>query len=200
MLRSTHFLKSVLTRSNRVRHISDLLPLTKICATIGPASEQLSVLPSCVAAGMRIMRINFSHATYDEANLRIKNLKLSPGRNISGKNLRAVMLDTQGPEIRTGSFPEGVKDVQLVKGNKIILTTNDSFRNSQTGEKIWISYKLLTDTISVGSTILLDDGAVELAVDSITSDGTECTIINTGSLGNKKGVNIPGTKTQILFH
>ena len=78
--------------------------LTKICATIGPASEQLPMLRQVVAAGMRIMRLNFSHATYEEADLRMKNLKLSPGKNNTADNLnlRAVMLDTQGPEIRTG--------------------------------------------------------------------------------------------------
>lgn len=90
--------------------------MAKIVATIGPASEQLPVLQQVVTAGMRIMRINFSHATFEEADLRVKNLKLSSGRphllmgERSPRNLRAVMLDTQGPEIRTGSF-EGVKEV-----------------------------------------------------------------------------------------
>ena len=90
--------------------------LAKIVATIGPASEQLPLLQQVVTAGMRIMRINFSHATFEEADLRVKNLRLSSGmqREIMGKrsptNLRAVMLDTQGPEIRTGSF-DGAKEV-----------------------------------------------------------------------------------------
>ena len=91
--------------------------LAKIVATIGPASEQLPMLQQVVTAGMRIMRINFSHATFEEADLRVKNLRLSSGmpRMIMGerspRNLRAIMLDTQGPEIRTGSF-DGVKEVR----------------------------------------------------------------------------------------
>ena len=95
--------------------------LTKICATIGPASEQLPMLTQVVAAGMRIMRLNFSHATYEEADLRMTNLKLCPGKNnaSSNLNLRAVMLDTQGPEIRTGSFSSGVKEVTWVTGQKV---------------------------------------------------------------------------------
>jgi pyruvate kinase len=97
--------------------------LTKIVATIGPASEQLPMLSEVVKAGMRIMRINFSHATYEEADLRVKNLKLSPACLVQGSginnHLRAVMLDTQGPEIRTGSFAEGVKEIKLEIGQKV---------------------------------------------------------------------------------
>ncbi len=109
------------------------LPLTKIVATIGPASENHPVLPSIVNAGMRIMRINFSHATYEEADLRNKNLGTCVGINainVSSEtnfarrdgrsNMRAVMLDTQGPEIRTGSFADGVKEIELKTGDQVL--------------------------------------------------------------------------------
>lgn len=81
------------------------LPLTKIVATIGPASEELPTLPRVVDAGMRLMRLNFSHATEDEVELRLRNLKLSPtaAPNQLGGGC-AVLLDTQGPEIRTGGL------------------------------------------------------------------------------------------------
>ena len=81
------------------------LPLTKIVATIGPASEALPTLPLVVDAGMRLMRLNFSHATEDEVELRLKNLKLCPtaAPNQLGGGC-AVLLDTQGPEIRTGGL------------------------------------------------------------------------------------------------
>ena len=81
------------------------LPLTKIVATIGPASEALPTLPRVVDAGMRLMRLNFSHATEDEVELRLKNLKLCPtaAPNQLGGGC-AVLLDTQGPEIRTGGL------------------------------------------------------------------------------------------------
>ena len=77
-----------------------------------------------VLAGMRIMRINFSHATYDEANLRMKNLKNSKGLNIQGRNMRAVMLDTQGPEIRSGTFVEGMKGLEMKAGDTVMLSTS----------------------------------------------------------------------------
>lgn len=144
-------------------------------------------------AGMRIMRINFSHATYEEADLRVKNLKLcSEGELVDGRgesNLRAVMLDTQGPEIRTGSFKD-VKELELVMGNKLILSISDEVRTSQSVGKIWISYNKLLDTVKIGTKILLDDGAIEVIVESISKASGEvvCAIQNTGILGNKKGL------------
>eukprot|EP01031_Cornospumella_fuschlensis_P000253 gene253-308_t len=101
------------------------LPLCKIVATIGPTSEQIVPMKQVFEAGMRIMRINFSHATYEEANLRVKNLNACRGVNIEHghdatgayTNMRSIMLDTQGPEIRTGSF-DGVKEVELKAGQE----------------------------------------------------------------------------------
>ena len=175
--------------------------LTKIVATIGPKSEQLEVLKDVVAAGMRIMRINFSHATYDEADLRVKNLRLSPGLHDGDDrvtNLRAVLLDTQGPEIRTGMFAD-VKEVDLKSGQKVVLSTNDALKDKQTADKVWISYKKLMDTVKVGSLILLDDGAIEVKVESKDAAAGEivCTVMNSGALGNKKGVNMPGLSVEL---
>jgi len=196
--------KSLISVGNKHRCFSssikkkDILPLTKIVATIGPASENLPVLPELVAAGMRIMRINFSHATYDEANLRMKNLKLSPGLNLMGRNMRAVMLDTQGPEIRTGTFSGGVKGIELTTGNQITLTTDDKFSDSQTADKIWISYKSLQGAVNVGTKILLDDGALEILVKEKKSNSElVCELLNSGRLGNRKGVNIPGVAVDL---
>ena len=169
----TMFLRSLravkLSANAGVRHygrtsvVAAPMNLSKIVATIGPASEEIEMLPQIVDAGMRIMRINFSHATYEEADLRMKNLALSPGLTSKNFNLRAVMLDTQGPEIRTGSFGTDGK-VELVKGDNVTLTTDESFRHTQTKDKLWISYPQLMETLSIGSVVLLDDGAVELSV------------------------------------
>ena len=175
------------------------LPLTKIVATIGPASEQLPILPQAVSAGMRIMRLNFSHATLEEVNLRMKNLKSSPGVHASGRNMRAVMLDTQGPEIRTGKFADGVKGIELETDDKVVVTTDEAFKMSQTKDKIWISYQSLYNTADVGTTILLDDGAVELEVVEKHESSKEltCVVKNNGRLGSKKGVNLPGVAVDL---
>ena len=96
-------LRRLSTSASALRRLR--LPLTKIVATIGPASEELPTLPRVVDAGMRLMRLNFSHATEDEVELRLRNLKLSPtaAPNQLGGGC-AVLLDTQGPEIRTGGL------------------------------------------------------------------------------------------------
>lgn len=176
--------------------------LTKLVATIGPASEQLPMLTQVVAAGMRIMRINFSHATYEEADLRVRNIKLAPGLSMTHRgtnsNLRAVMLDTQGPEIRTGSFSGGLKEVELKAGAKIKLTTDKAAQNAQTIDQIWISYDRIHENATNGARILLDDGAIEVVVEK--SDGQKtlfCKVVNSGTLGNKKGVNMPGSNVLL---
>jgi len=147
------------------------------------------------------MRINFSHATYEEALLRVTNLNQCfginhPQSNAATKmsNMRAIMLDTQGPEIRTGSFPEGTKNVQLETGQMVTLSIHEDVRYAQSVEKLWISYHQLLDTVEVGSSILLDDGAVELRAVEMDFEKGEVTaeVMNTGVLGNKKGVNLPG--------
>jgi pyruvate kinase len=182
-------------------------PLTKIVATIGPASEQNPTLSHVVEAGMRIMRINFSHATYEEADLRIKNLSLAPGlnnRSSKGKestlmNVRAVMLDTQGPEIRTGEFPKGTKSVELETGKEITFTLDEAHRFNQTKDLIWVSYKKLLKTVKEGSIVLLDDGAVQVQITEINEDtqSIKGIIQNTGMLGNRKGLNLPGLPVDL---
>jgi len=175
--------------------------MTKLTATIGPASEKLPIIHSVVGAGVSIMRINFSHATYEEANLRVTNLNLFRGgfnENAATDaldkrtNMRSIMLDTQGPEIRTGSF-DGVKELDLLAGSHVLLTTDDSMRNKQTADKLWISYKSLPKTVQPQNIILLDDGAIQLEVVTVLENSDiQCKVINTGTLGSKKGVNMPG--------
>jgi pyruvate kinase len=203
--------------------LSNRLALSKIVATIGPASEQLPMLEKVVAAGMGIMRINFSHATYEEADLRTNNLNAcreadrAPVAGSDGvlTNTRGIMLDTQGPEIRTGSF-DGVKEVDLIAGNEVsfmidyvfefphsgslqvILTTDESARKTQTASRIWISYNKLGETAKPSSIILLDDGAIQVEVrEHLSNGGLRCKVLNSGTLGNKKGVNMPGLKVKL---
>ena len=171
---------------------SKRIQLSKIVATIGPKSEQLPVLTQVVDAGMKIMRINFSHATYDEADLRIKNIALvaKANKNVNETdNLISIMLDTQGPEIRTGSFSGDGKEVEMKAGQHLTLSLDPTVRSQQTHNKIWISYDKLLETVSIGTSILLDDGAIEVKVNSIDNEKKEVltTIQNNGVLGNKKG-------------
>lgn len=147
-----------------------------------------------VEEGLRIMRINFSHAEYDEALNRINNLRNSRGVHWSAShdfNLRAVLLDTKGPEIRTGKMKDG-KKIRLETGKEIVLTTDKAFEVEGTPEKIYVTYEALTTTVKVGDTILLSDGLIDLTAVSVEGNEVRCRINNTEEIGNRKGVNLPG--------
>ena len=188
--------------------------LTKITATIGPASEQAVPLQNCVDAGMNIMRVNCSHATYEEIDMRVKNLRQAQGvvaRALDGQstlpaavsgtaNLRAILLDTQGPEIRTGFLAEGEGDaLEMVAGEEVMLTTDDAFAKGCTTEKVFVTFKKLPQTVSVGDKVLFDDGLIELDVLEVKACGTEvrCHIMNGGPLEGKRGVNLPGLSVDL---
>jgi len=115
--------------------------LTKIVATIGPTSEQLHMLQNVVRAGMCTMRLNFSHATVEEVELRMKNLKMCKGRHglafsdrlVGRKNLRSTLLNTRGPEIRTGKLRNdttGKETIYLEQNAKLTLRTQEVWRES----------------------------------------------------------------------
>lgn len=189
--------------------------LTKIVATIGPTSEQLPVLQDLVKSGLRIMRLNFSHATTEEVELRVKNLKLCKGRHAEtlssdtggdDLNVRAILLDTRGPEIRMGKLRDdhsGHETISLEAGNTITLHTSEQWANAGSiATDIYIDYPNLHKCLEPGSKVLLDDGAVILTVQSVESDkeyhGTvTCTIDNSGDLRSRAGVNLPGAETDL---
>ncbi|GAB9468793.1 hypothetical protein Gpo141_00006100 [Globisporangium polare] len=178
---------------------SDKFSMTKIVGTIGPVSESPEMTQRLTDEGLRIMRINFSHAEYDEALLRINNLRAcrgvhwSPSHNF---NLRAVLLDTKGPEIRTGKMTDG-KKIRLETGKEITLTTDPAFENIGTVDKIYITYDKLATTVKVGDTVLLSDGLIHLTAIKVEGDEVRCVINNTEEIGNRKGVNLPGLIVEL---
>jgi len=186
--------------------------LTKIVSTIGPTSEQFPVLQDLVRSGVRIMRLNFSHATVEEVELRVKNLRLCEGKhgaNLSSsddKNVRAVLLDTRGPEIRMGKLrgdDSGHETIQLEAGGTINLHTTENWADSGSTETdLFIDYPKLHKCLDPGSKVLLDDGAVILTVQSVESGkescgSVTCTIDNSGDLRSRAGVNLPGAETDL---
>ncbi|KDO20647.1 pyruvate kinase [Saprolegnia parasitica CBS 223.65] len=190
-------LRSLLARSlSHKPSKKDAFSMTKIVGTIGPVSENAKTTQELTNAGLKIMRINFSHATYDEALLRMSHLRASKGVHAKATgsefNVRAVLLDTQGPEIRGGAFPE--KKVELLKGNKITLTTDLQYKEASTADLLYVTYEQLPMTVKVGDTILLDDGLISLTAESVdlAAGQVHCRIENTEMLGSRKGVNLPG--------
>lgn len=157
---------------------------TKIICTIGPASESEERLKELMLAGMNVARFNFSHGSHEEHKKKFERvIKVS---NELGLHV-ATLLDTKGPEIRLKDL-EGGK-AELVSGQKFILTTDEILGNH---EKVSITYKNLKNDISVGTTILIDDGLIEMVVDEIEETDIICTVINGGPISNHKGVNVPG--------
>lgn len=185
--------------------------LTKIVSTIGPTSEQFPVLQELVKSGVRIMRLNFSHATVEEVELRVKNLRLCEGKHgvnlaSADRNVRAVLLDTRGPEIRMGKLRDdhsGHETIQLQTGGTINLHTSQTWADSGSTETdLFIDYPKLHKCLEPGSKVLLDDGAVILTVQSVESSkefngSVTCTIDNSGDLRSRAGVNLPGAETDL---
>lgn len=161
---------------------------TKVVCTIGPASEQKETLEKLIKAGMNVMRMNFSHGDYEEQGFRINNIRALNKEN--GWNV-GIMLDTKGPEIRTGYLVND-EPVKLVQGNTIRITMDYSFLGD--AKKIAISYPGLYDDIAIGGKILAEDGNINLTV--IEKDETcrelICRIENSRTLKNKRNCNVPG--------
>jgi pyruvate kinase len=176
--------------------------LTKIVATIGPTSEQEGPLQQVTDAGMNIMRLNFSHATKEEVELRVANLQKATQTLYQNQQVVGILLDTKGPEIRTGKLRNdttGHDTITLQQGSKITLRTDDASRDAGSTETdLYIDFPYLSQVLTIGSNVLLDDGACTVTVDSTsnTTNGTlTCTIRNTATLRSRAGVNIPDADT-----
>ncbi len=164
---------------------------TKIICTIGPASESEERLRELMLAGMNVARFNFSHGSHEEHKAKFDRvIKVSSELKLPV----ATLLDTKGPEIRLKDI-EGGK-TELVSGQKFILTTEELLGNN---EKVTITYKGLKDDINVGTTILIDDGLIEMVVDEINETDIICSVVNGGPISNHKGVNIPGAALSMPY-
>ncbi|USK32875.1 pyruvate kinase [Bacillus sp. F19] len=164
---------------------------TKIVCTIGPASESVEKLTQLMEAGMNVSRLNFSHGDFEEHGARIKNIREASGK--LNKDI-AILLDTKGPEIRTHSMQEGA--IELVAGSEVIVSMTEVLG---TADKFSISYEGLINDVHAGSIILLDDGLIGLEVLEMNKEAKEIRtkVLNTGTLKNKKGVNVPGVSVKL---
>lgn len=156
---------------------------TKIVATIGPASNSVEKIKELFQAGMNAVRINFSHGDHESHGETID--KVIKVREELGLPI-PLILDTKGPEIRTKLLKE--EPVELKKGSTFTLTTDD-IEGDET--KVSVTYADITKDLKVGSTVLIDDGLIELTVKEITGNDVICEVINSGLLGSRKGVNLP---------
>lgn len=164
---------------------------TKIICTIGPASDSENILRSMMLAGMDVARLNFSHGAYPDHKEkidRIKKLRAELGLHT------ALMLDTKGPEIRLGTIKNG--PVTLNAGQTFTFYA-DEREGDATGA--YITYSNLYRDVKPGSTILIDDGLIELNVEAVKGTNIVCAVVNGGPISNHKGVNVPGARLSIPF-
>ena len=164
---------------------------TKIVCTMGPSTEKPGILRQLMENGMNVARFNFSHGDYEEHKGRFNALRaLSKELDLPV----AAMLDTKGPEIRLGTFKNGVE--KLVTGQKFTLTSREV---EGTNEICSVSYKELPRDVAAGGRIMLDDGLIELGIDEVSDTDIVCTVKNDGTIKTKKGVNVPGVHLSMPY-
>ena len=168
-----------------------MLRKTKIICTLGPATEDETVLRRLMLGGMNAARFNFSHCTHEDAAKKLEavtRLREELGLPI------ATILDTKGPEIRVKTFQNG--PIQLEAGDTFTLTT----REVEGDDKIVsITYKDLPKDLKAGARVLIDDGLVEMRAEHVSDTDIVCTVLNGGRVSNHKGINVPGTKLSMPF-
>ena len=163
---------------------------TKIVCTMGPATESDEVLRQLVLEGMNVARFNFSHGSHDyhRANIdRVRRVSRELGIPV------AIMLDTKGPEIRTGELV-GHQPVELVQGKRVVVTARNV---PGSAECFSVDYRNLPSEVRKGSTLLIDDGLIELVVEKVDGTDMYCKIANGGTLGERKGVNVPNVEVGL---
>lgn len=164
---------------------------TKIICTMGPATDDDNILRLLIEGGMNVARINMSHGTHEQQKVRVDKIKKMREEL---KMPVALLLDTKGPEIRTGKFKNG-KEL-LETGQMFTFTTNDCEGDNKCCS---ITFKSLPDDLKIGDKILVDDGLIEMVVHNLTRNSIECKVINEGYIASHKGINVPGVSLSLPF-
>ena len=163
---------------------------TKIVCTIGPSTDDDSIMRSLMENGMNVARFNFSHGNYEIHERRFRQVESI--RNELGLPV-ATMMDTKGPEVRLGKFSE---PVQIKNGDVYTLTTRDVMCDEKVGS---VTFKKLPEDVKVGTRILINDGVIELLAENVTATDITCRVIHGGKLSDNKGINVPGVKLSMPY-
>ncbi|GGG82049.1 pyruvate kinase [Edaphobacter dinghuensis] len=169
---------------------TERLRRAKIVATLGPASSSPEVFRKLVRAGLDVARLNFSHGSHAQKAELIKMVRTVAKEE--GKPI-CILADLQGPKIRTGKL-KGHKPVQLVAGKRLTITPREI---EGTAALVGTTFKTLAENLEPGSRILLSDGLIELRVEQVKGVDVVCEIINGGTLGENKGINLPGIPVKV---
>ncbi|RDB28627.1 Pyruvate kinase [Hypsizygus marmoreus] len=168
---------------------------TSIIATIGPKVNTVEKLAELRRAGVNIVRMNFSHGSYEYHQSVIDNTRKMVAADPHGRPV-AIALDTKGPEIRTGLTRGGV-DYQVSAGHEFIISTDPKYSELCDDKIMWVDYQNLTKVTAPGKLIYVDDGILSLLVLSIDGTSVHVRTLNSGNISSRKGVNLPKTEVDL---
>lgn len=168
---------------------------TAIIATIGPKTNSVEMLGKLVRAGVSVVRMNFSHGSYEYHQSVIDNTRKMVSQNPEGRPV-AIALDTKGPEIRTGNMRND-QDLKIPAGHEFIVSTDRQYYNICDDKVLFVDYENLPKVTAPGKLIYVDDGILSLLVLSIDGPNVRVRAINNGTLSSHKGVNLPNTAVDL---
>lgn len=172
--------------------------MTSIICTIGPKTQTVEALTELRKAGMNIVRMNFSHGSYEFHGATIANTRKSQELYPELGRAVGIALDTKGPEIRTGLMKGGANaEVLMEKDKEVVLTTDDSRYNDGDENTLYVDYKNLPTVVKVGSRVFIDDGLLSLEVLEVQPTSVRCKILNTTKISSRKGVNLPDANVDL---
>src|SRR5881397_3699593 len=162
---------------------------TKIIATLGPATDSAEMIGKLIDAGVNVFRLNMSHAPHDWVRRVVKDIRAAASAR---SRFAGIMLDTQGPAIRTGDI--GVP-LDLRPGQKFTLTVRGE--RSEEERSVDVNYANFVNDINVGDVVLIDNGAIEMKVLAKSGNKVECEVLTEGKLGSRRHINLPGVKVSL---
>jgi pyruvate kinase len=162
---------------------------TKIIATLGPATESPEMIAKLITAGVNVFRLNMSHATHEWVRKVVGHIRAAAAEQ---KVYVATLMDTQGPAIRTGDLPAAL---DLHPGQKFTLTVRG--QKSEELHSVDVNYDEIVNDISVGDTVLVDNGEIEMKVLSKSYNKIECEVLTRGTLRSRRHINLPGVRVSL---
>src|SRR5205085_2723040 len=162
---------------------------TKIIATLGPATESPEMIARLIDAGVNIFRFNMSHATHDWVRQVTSDIRSAASAR---HRFIGIMMDTQGPAIRTGELPV---PLDLQPGQKFTLTVRGE--RSEEVRSVDVNYENFINDINPGDVVLIDNGAIEMKVLAKAGNKVECEVLTEGKLGSRRHINLPGVKVRL---
>src|SRR5450759_4700782 len=162
---------------------------TKIVSTLGPATDSAGMIGKLMDAGVNIFRLNMSHAPHDWVRRVVKDIRAESAKHA---RFTGIMMDTQGPAIRTGDISV---PLDLQPGQKFTLTVRGE--KSEEEHSVDVNYENFINDISVGDVVLMDNGAIEMKVLAKAGNKVECEVLTAGKLGSRRHINLPGVKVSL---